>query len=54
LLWNLVVVLVPVNFGWGVHWGSRWQSAPMLVITGVVLLLGGAGFALAQRLRRPR
>jgi hypothetical protein len=50
----LVVVLVPVNFGWGVHWGSRWQSAPMLVITGGVLLLGGAGFALAQWRRRPR
>jgi len=26
----------------------------MLVITGGLLLLGSAGFALAQRLRRPR
>jgi hypothetical protein len=50
----LAVVLVPINFGWGDHWGGRWQSAPMLVITGGVLLLGSAGFALTQRLRRPR
>ena len=50
----LTVVLVPITFGWGAHWGSDWQAAPMLVITGGVLLLGGAGFALAQRLRRPR
>jgi hypothetical protein len=50
----LVVVLVPVNFGWGDGWGSHWQQAPMLAITGGVLLLGSAGFALAQRLRRPR
>ncbi len=50
----LAVVLVPINFGWGVHWGSQWHFAPMLVISGGVLLLGSAGFALAQRLRRPR
>lgn len=50
----LTVVLVPVNFGWGNHWGGRWQDAPMLIISGGVLLLGGAGFALAQRLRTPR
>ncbi|MGN9768145.1 hypothetical protein ACTMS2_23675 [Micromonospora sp. SD12] len=50
----LAVVLVPIDFGWGAHWGGRWQSAPMLVITGGLLLLGSAGFALAQRLRRPR
>ncbi|HYN92881.1 MAG TPA: hypothetical protein VES42_03425 [Pilimelia sp.] len=50
----LVVVAVPINFGWGAHWGGRWEFAPMLVITGGVLLLGSAGFALAQRLRRPR
>lgn len=50
----LVVVLVPINFGWGVHWGGQWQFAPMLVISGGVLLLGSVGFALAQRLRRPR
>jgi hypothetical protein len=49
----LTVVLVPINFGWGVHWGGRWEFAPTLVINGGVLLLGSAGFALAQRLRRP-
>ncbi|MGN9809220.1 hypothetical protein ACTMSW_07665 [Micromonospora sp. BQ11] len=50
----LAVVLVPVNFGWGVGWGLQWSFAPQLVINGGVLLLGSAGFALAQRLRRPR
>ena len=50
----LAVVLVPINFGWGVHWGGRWEFAPSLVISGGVLLLGSAGFALAQRLRQPR
>lgn len=44
----LVVVLVPVNFGWGTHWGSVWGFAPQTVINGSVLLLGGLGFALAQ------
>ncbi|MFC6023309.1 hypothetical protein ACFP2T_45045 [Plantactinospora solaniradicis] len=50
----LVVVVVPMNFGWGDHWGPQWGFAPMLVISGGVLLLGSAGFALAQRSRRPR
>ncbi|MEE6257038.1 hypothetical protein [Plantactinospora sonchi] len=50
----LTVVVVPVNFGWGVHWGPHWQFAPMLVVSGGVLLLGSAGFALAQRSRRSR
>jgi hypothetical protein len=50
----LAVVLVPINFGWGVGWGSRWGFAPQLVIDGGMLLLGSAGFALAQRLRRAR
>jgi hypothetical protein len=50
----LAVVLVPINLGWGVGWGGPWQFAPMLVICGSVLLLGSAGFALAQRLRRTR
>ncbi|MFI6261503.1 hypothetical protein [Micromonospora sp. NPDC051006] len=50
----LAVVLVPINFGWGVGWGSQWAFAPQLVINGGLLLLGSAGFALAQRLRRPR
>ncbi|MFI6230120.1 hypothetical protein ACIBCR_22755 [Micromonospora echinospora] len=50
----LAVVLVPINFGWGAHWGGQWENVPMLVISGGVLLLGSAGFALAQRLRRSR
>jgi hypothetical protein len=45
----LAVVLVPVNFGWGTGWGPAWGFAPPLVINGGVLLLGGLGFALAQR-----
>jgi hypothetical protein len=45
----LVVVLVPIDFGWGTHWGPVWGFAPPLVISGGVLLLGGLGFALAQR-----
>lgn len=49
----LAVVLVPVDFGWGAHW-TQWRDAPMLVISGGLLLLGGAGFALARRLRQPR
>jgi hypothetical protein len=50
----LVVVLVPVNFGWGAGWGDNWGMAPQLAINGGLLLLGSAGFALAGRLRRPR
>ncbi|WP_327003869.1 hypothetical protein OHA72_53910 [Dactylosporangium sp. NBC_01737] len=48
----LAVVLVPIDFGWTMM--SQWQFVPMLVIGGSVLLLGSAGFALAQRLRGPR
>ncbi|MEU7876545.1 hypothetical protein [Dactylosporangium sp. NPDC049140] len=48
----LVVVVAKVNLGWGDGWGSRWQFAPMLAITGGLLLLGSAGFALAQRRAR--
>ncbi|WP_141725289.1 hypothetical protein [Micromonospora pallida] len=50
----LAVVLVPINFGWGVGWGNQWAMAPPLAISGGLLLLGSAGFALAQRLRQPR
>jgi hypothetical protein len=45
----LAVVLVPINFGWGTHWGGNWGFLPLLVIQGGVLLLGGIGFACAQR-----
>jgi hypothetical protein len=54
LLFALGCLLVPLNFGWGVHWGAATWFIPQLLIDGGVLLLGGAGFALAQRLRRPR
>lgn len=48
----LVVVLLPPDIVWGAHWGGRWEFAPRQLIDGGVLLLGSAGFALAQRLRR--
>lgn len=43
----LAVVLVPIRFGWVLD--SPWYFLPSLVIDGSVLLLGGIGFALAQR-----
>jgi hypothetical protein len=50
----LAVVLVPVSFGWVMSPLSPWYFVPRLVIDGSVLLLGGIGFALAQRpLRSP-
>lgn len=48
----LAVVLAPVDFGWTEL--SQWQFVPMLVIGGVVLLLGSAGFALAQQPQQAR
>jgi hypothetical protein len=50
----LAVALVPITFGWGLHWGGGLQFAPSLILCGGVLLLGSAGFGLAHRLRRPR
>jgi hypothetical protein len=48
----LAAVLVPITFG-GVHYDPPWYSYPA-VFQGSVLLLGGIGFALAQRpLRSP-
>jgi len=53
ILGYLAVVLVPITFGW-VHASPPWLFVPPLVIDGSVLLLGGIGFALAQRpLRTP-
>jgi hypothetical protein len=50
----LAVVLAHFSFGWVIEPGSRWYFVPRLVIDGSVLLLGGIGFALAQRpLRSP-
>jgi hypothetical protein len=50
----LVMVLAPITFGWVMAGPTRWAYTPHLVIFGSVLLLGGLGFALAQRAtRRP-
>lgn len=46
----LAAVLVPVTFGW-VQRNPTWYSYPV-VFQGSVLLLGGIGFALAQRPHR--
>ena len=43
-------VHVPVTFG-GVQYNPPWYTKPV-VSQGTVLLLGGIGFALAQRPRR--
>lgn len=43
----LAAVLVPITFGWVQH-DPPWYSLPV-VFQGSVLLLGGIGFALAQR-----
>jgi hypothetical protein len=49
----LAVVLLPITFGWGIP-TPPWHFLPPLVTGGSVLLLGGIGFALAQRpLRSP-
>jgi hypothetical protein len=45
----LAIVLAPVSFGWVLTRPSPWAFLPHLVIDGGVLLLGGIGFALAQR-----
>jgi hypothetical protein len=47
----LAVVLVPITFG-PAHYNPPWYSYPV-VTQGSVLLLGGIGFALAQRPWRP-
>jgi hypothetical protein len=47
-------VLARVSFGWDLAPLSHWSFVPRLVIDGSLLLLGGLGFALAQRpLRSP-
>ncbi len=49
----LIIVLVPINFGWTMTTPSRWAFLPRLVIEGSVLLVAAIGFAIAQRpLRR--
>ena len=46
----LLVVLMPVSSGWG----GQWADAPQLALNGAVLLAASAGYAVEQRLRRPR
>jgi hypothetical protein len=48
----LVIVLVPVDFGWVMVHPRPWFFLPHLVIDGSVLLLGALGFGLAQRSAR--
>jgi hypothetical protein len=48
----LAIVAVPINFGWVMTRSSSWYLLPHLVIDGTVLLLGGIGFAVAQRSAR--
>jgi hypothetical protein len=48
----LAVVLLPISFGWGAHWGYRTEFLPQQVINGTVLLLGAIGFRLADRRHR--
>jgi hypothetical protein len=48
----LTVVLVPITFGWGAHWGGETDYLPQLAINSTVLLLGAIGFHLARRWRR--
>ena len=43
----LAVVVVPLTFGWAM--APPWLFLPRLVLPGGLLLLGAAGFALAER-----
>lgn len=47
----LLIVLVPLNFGWAIALSSPWSIVPHLAIQGAVLLLASIGFAVAQRSR---
>lgn len=45
----LVIALAPITSGWsGIAVTSPWSALPGLAVTGVFLLLGALGFALAQ------
>ncbi|MFK3980613.1 hypothetical protein ACI2K4_09595 [Micromonospora sp. NPDC050397] len=49
----LVLLVLPMNTGWGpFHWGLRAQFAMPQLVSGMVLLLGAAGFAAARRRHR--
>jgi hypothetical protein len=45
----LAIVLIPTALGVSTHGSTRWGFLPFLLIPGCVLLLGGIGFAWAQR-----
>jgi hypothetical protein len=45
----LVIAVGGIDLGWTITRASPWSFAPHLVIAGSFLLLGAAGFALAQR-----
>jgi len=45
----LIVVLVPIDFGWTMSSPSRWGFVPHQIIPGTVLLIAAIGFAAAQR-----
>jgi hypothetical protein len=45
----LGIAIGGVDFGWTISQPSRWAFAPHLVISGSLLLLASAGFALMQR-----
>ena len=49
----LVVVLVPINFGWVVN-GAPWGMLPSRVIEGGILLIVGIGFALFQHRKQEK
>ena len=46
------MALVPIDFGWNWNVNVRTAFLPQQIINGVVLLLGGIGFALARRRQR--
>jgi hypothetical protein len=48
----LAIVLIPITFGWQMHTSVQAEFLPPQVISGVVLALGAAGFALARRRQR--
>lgn len=43
----LIIVLLPVNFGWVTH-GTRWYDSPNRIIDGTALFIGGVIFAWHQ------
>lgn len=49
----LTIAVGGTTFGWTISHPSPWAFAPHLVISGGLLLLASAGFALVQR-PRPR